>query len=422
MFDRAVIARKEEACNHRYRGELGSAGLVRYTVGQCQDWRTRLEPARDAKGAYTRALTKDEERFMLNEWLLCKIDVEYYLERYATINIEGSGLGTIYPLWESQRFILDRMAAIERSWDGDPFADGVLVHVLKARQLGASSLSQALLAHRLTTHTNTFGLVASDVPESSAFLFDMFERIVEHQPWYVRPDVMEHVKNGEMLFETASHLWVGSGKSTRGTEGKRGQLGRGKTLSALHLSELSTWEDYAQIDGALMPAVPVSPRTLMIKESTAKGRQNGWHQDWLAARSGKSRFRNIFVPWYVEPSKYSMTPPAGWIPSDTTQIHAARCEAQGPRYLGHAVTLARPQIYWYEIKRSEYEAKNDLGTFLEEYAADDDECFVYSGKSVFSLAVQQRVREQMKPLSGVILIQPHRDLVEPGLVRQVVDA
>src|SRR5947207_2102855 len=54
--------------------------------------------------------------------------------RFVMIDDAGHGLRPLYPLWESQIYVLDRLGDLERQrWDTHP--DGLLLNVLKARQL-----------------------------------------------------------------------------------------------------------------------------------------------------------------------------------------------------------------------------------------------------------------------------------------------
>jgi hypothetical protein len=218
-----------------------------------------------------------------------------------------------------------------------------------------------------------------------------------------------------MLFDTESHIWVASGKSTRGTSKEagagRGQLGRGKTISFAHLSELSTWENPHQLDDAFLHAVPRHWRTFVMMESTAKGRGNWWHKHWELSKDGVGRFAPIFIPWYGEPGKYSLPAPIDWSPNVVTQGHARLCEAAGPRWLKRTISLTRDQLYWYETERAVAEAKDNLGKFIEEVgAADDIECFQYAGKSIFGHALIERMKRESCPLAGMVEILPFREL------------
>lgn len=374
----------------------------------------RLAGAVDAEGQLTRRLTPQEDTFIANERLLTKIDYRYCAERYHKIRGDN-GLQPLFPLWEPQRIILDKLADIQlaRTRAGHP--DGLLANVLKARQEGVSTLTQSLCAHRVTTHTHVNALTASDVPENSGSegLFGKFELLVDNLPWYLRPGTKFHKKDTHWAFDNHSWMTVESGKSMKGglqeEGGTKGNLGRSKTFTVLHLSEVSTWERPEQIDDGLMPAVPRSPRTLGLKESTAKGRHNWHHEDWELSVRGRGRWVPIFLPWYAL-ERYWLPAPLDWSPAQSTLLHAAKAEKEGPTWLGRPVRLSRNQLYWYEDTRASYAEKGNLAKFLEEYAADPEECFQHSGRSIFSIDQLQWLESLAKPPIDVWAINPAKDL------------
>lgn len=410
MYHQEVTSASVHTLEEHYRPRQP---LRAYTPLEVEEWKDRLSDVLDSKGRHTRQVTAEEQTFIINEWILTKASYQYWAERYCYITLEGAGFGPMFPLFDSQKLMLDEAARLEKkAFDGESMG-GVLLAILKARQLGASTWAESMLTHRATTQNHVYGLIASDVPgaEGSGYFFGMFEQMVDALPWWLAPKVLEHVKDEELLFHGGTHIWVAAGKSTRGTTGNRGQIGRGKTVSVLHLSELSTWEDPGQLDGSLFPSIPLNnPRVLGMCESTAKGRNNWWHKHWDKAVSGKSRWHPIFIPWYAEPSKYRLNAPSEWTPSPTTLAHAKRCEETGPRWMHHPVKLNRDQLFWYESTRAEFEVDNNLSLFLEEYAADPEEAFQHSGKGLFSSVVLQRVQDSVKPLSGVVEVVPNREL------------
>ncbi len=365
-----------------------------------------------------RPLTPDEALFIRAERLLSTFDYRYWAERYCYIGKGGLALESLYPLWESQEMFLRALGKLEAQILAKERHDGIFVRGLKARQLGWSTMAQSLLAHRTASQGWTTALLASDTPDGSDSLFDMQERIIDALPWYMRPTIVERQKNDELVYESGARLLWAAGRSTRGQskeaggQGAKGQLGRGKTVSAFHLSELSTWDNPGQIRSAFYPAVPRHPRVLGLEESTAKGRHNYWHDAWLAAIHGTDdrRPEPVFVGWYAEPKKYAWPAPSTWGPSSQTLAHARKVELDAPRWMGHALSLTRAQLYWYEETRRAYEASDDLATFLEEFAADPDECFQHSGRSVFSLGVRQRVDEARKPALAYYAIEPRMDI------------
>lgn len=412
MFDQRIVeARMRQLYD---AGFTNRAPLREVSPQEAEEMTRRLDEVWNPqlKGP-AREFTPEEARFVINERLMVQASYRYFAERYCKINVKGGALRNMYPLLDSQEFILKRLAEEEWKIHEGGREDGLLVNLLKgARQIGGSTLAESVGAYIFTTREHIFGLVAADVPETSAFMFDMFERMVENLPWWLSVGVVNHVKDKEMLFETQSHIWVGSGRSTRGTEGQRGQLGRAKSLTFVHLSELSTWEEAQakQIGGSLLPTMHPEMRPFALFESTAKGRDNWWHKHWKVSAAGKNRFVNLFIPWYVERS-YKRNPPSDWTPAPATLAHAKHCEDTSARYLGKTVQLTKEQLFWYEFTRTSYEEMDDLKTFIEEFGSvTDDETFQHSGYSIFTAKVQQRIRDQSRPILGVVEIKPQREL------------
>lgn len=418
MYSPAVVAAKEA----RLLRELGDAlpeGLPIHPVGYCHSLQKELKDIWDpAERVQTRPFSQEEQAFVATEQLRCTLDWAYAAERYIWINYEGQSLRPMYPLWESQRLMLEELGRQEElRWKaGHP--DGLLFNVLKGRQLGASTWVQSLLAHRVLTHGHVRTLIASDVPQNSGSegLFGMLELVVEHWPWWLKPKEKFHTKNKHIMWENGSRVIVESGKSMKGglqeEGGEKGQLGRSKTFSAVHLSEISSWERPDQINSSLLPAVPRTPRTLMGRESTALGRNDYWHQEWKLAASGQDpRFFNIFIPWYAESTKYWLPYPDGWVPRDETLAFAQRVQQVGPTYMHRAVRLSKEQLYWYELNRQAAIAREELYRFLSEYPSEPEEAFQNSGRSIFSLETQARVTTQARPLLDLWLVAPRSELL-----------
>jgi hypothetical protein len=277
-------------------------------------------------------------------------------------------------------------------------------------------MGAALITHRVTTQTHVRALIASDVPDNSGSegLFGMYERIVANLPWFLKPEEQFHTKSQHLIFQSGSAIFVESGKSMKGglqeKGATKGSLGRSRTYSTLHLTELALWDRPEQVDDALMPAVPRSARTLAVKESTAKGRHNWHHEDWMVGERGQGRFRNIFIPWFAEEKKNWLPPRPGWVPSEDTLAHARRAEQDGPRWLHRPVHLTAPQLFWYEEERAIAVAKNQLSKFLEEQAADPAEAFQHAGRSIFTIDQLQYLTRLAKPMIDCWSVQPAKDL------------
>lgn len=369
-----------------------------------------LEALRSEGGALHRPLKPEEERWILNELTLSKASFEYWGTRYALIKTKEAESSPLFPLFESQSIILDRIGKIEESCVSGERLDGILVAILKARQLGASTLSEAMLAHRAFLYGNTTALIAADTPDQSSFLYNMLERIYDNLPWWMKPEQKYREKGNQLYFGgTDSLILVEAGKSVRGgaTMGQeRGQMARGKTIPLAHLSEISTWENAAQIDDALLPAIPRHHRTLALFESTARGRGNEWHDIWLVAQKGIGRILPIFIPWYGESKTYISRAPVGWEPSELSLAHAERALEVSAKWCGKTIRLTRDQLYWWETERAAAKEKRKLHVFLAEYCADPSEAFQNTGQSVFPFEVLHDIRQRIKEPEVIVEVQP----------------
>lgn len=419
MYAEAVIASRQRRLEAQFAATLPPEGLIRYPVPACHAMKADLDRIWDPEEQHqTRPFSQEEEGFVVNEQLLSKVDYRYAAERYLYINKAGQQLASLFPLWASQELLLGALARQEEQRWRTRHPDGLLANVIKGRQLGCSTWVQSLLAHRVLTHGQVRALIASDVPQNSGSegLFGMLELMVEQWPWWLKPKERFHTKNKHIMWENGSRVIVESGKSMKGglleEGGEKGQLGRSKTFSAAHLSEITTWERPDQINASLLPAMPSTPRTLCVRESTAMGRNNYWHQEWNLAAAGEDpRFFNIFIPWYAESSQYWLPYPPEWIPSDDTLHFARRAQQEGPKYMGRPVILSKEQLYWYELQKRAAIKREVLYTFLSEYPAEPEEAFQNSGRSIFSIETLTRIQHQARPLADLWRVAPRAELL-----------
>jgi hypothetical protein len=421
MYHPDLIAEDEADASRAFQS-IYRSDLPTYSVDDSAVLTAQLMQATDESGTLARPLSDDEQRFIGSTQIRVVYDFPYFAERFVWIDEEGHGLRRLSPLWESQKMVLEQLGRIELQNVQTGSPDGLLLNVLKARQLGVSTLAESLVAHRLVTRSHIRGLSGADVEEQAGYLFRMVVRIYDQLPWFLKPGKVYFNKNRELSLANQCYLKTAWGKSTRGAlqtisgaEGSKGAIGRGQTYSVVHISELPTWENPEQLDTALLPAIPYNSDTLVLYEATAEFAGDWWHQHWLASGEGEGRFKNIFIPWSAEPKKYSLPAPPDWSPNATTLTHAAKCERDSPKWFaGKTVRLSREQLYWYEKTRSFYEKKGQLFKFLKEYPADDQECFQYAGRSVFTLDQLEQIDRagSRRPLKDVWAVEPALEIAQ----------
>lgn len=293
-----------------------------------------------------------------------------YIENCLKIKTKS---GTVVPfrLNDAQRKLY---AVAKRQQDaGKP----VRLIILKARQLGFSTLTEGLIFHACATRRNVNALIVAHREDATANLFRMSKLFYDELPAPVKP--MLRASNAqELVFENPSKLRsereARPGLRSRircATAGGRG-IGRSDTLQCVHLSEYAFWPDGA--DGkastlaGILQAVPSLPGTMVVIESTANGFED-FKERWDAAVAGENDFEPVFFAWFENPD-YSMpvVPGTEWTAEE--------------RELRDAYRLTDGQLQW----RRWCIANNcggSLDMFRQEYPASPGEAFLHSGTGVF---------------------------------------
>jgi hypothetical protein len=293
-----------------------------------------------------------------------------YIESCLKIKTKS---GTVVPfrLNDAQRKLY---AVAKRQQDaGKP----VRLIILKARQLGFSTLTEGLIFHSCATRENVNALIVAHREDATANLFRMSKLFYDELPKPVKP--MLRASNAqELVFENPSKLRsereAKPGLRSRircATAGGRG-IGRSDTLQCVHLSEYAFWPDGA--DGkastlaGILQAVPSMPGTMVVIESTANGFED-FKERWDAAVAGENDFEPVFFAWFENP-EYAMpvVPGTEWTPEE--------------RELRDAYQLSDEQLQW----RRWCIANNcggSLDMFRQEYPASPGEAFLHSGTGVF---------------------------------------
>lgn len=415
MYDPGLIAAQQDRFLRSALGKPFPHGFPDLSTHDCRVLTAGIVQAYDPEaGQLTRRLTAEEDAFIAMARLRVTYDAPWYLEVFVWIDEEGHGLRSLFPLWDSQRFALEKLARMERKSAETGNLDGLLLNILKVRQVGISTLGMALVSHRIFTGPYLRSIAGSDTEEQAKYLFRMVERIYDHLPYFLKPEkIVPYNAGRELNLSNKSSIKTAWGKSTRGalqeTGGTKGNIERGRTNSCVHISELATWDNPEQLDGSLLPGIPISPKVLVLFESTAESAGDWWHRHWQATAEGAGRFENLFIPW---PVKYAQPAPTEWVPNEETVRVCASIERDSPQWVGESLRLTRDHLFWYESKRAYYAKKNQLGQFFKEYPSNPDECFQYSGRSVFSLEELAQIDQCARGVIDVWAVEPSREIAE----------
>lgn len=242
----------------------------------------------------------------------------------------------------------------------------IRIIILKARQMGFSTETEAVIFKNVVTHHNYNAGIVAHKEDSTANLFNMSKRMLEYLPEDIKPE-RKKSNAKELVFNNEQGTGLDSRMKVM-TAGGKG-IGRSDTFTALHLSELAFWEgDKKATMTGLLQAVPNTPDSMIIIESTANGYEY-FKEMWDSAVAGENDFYPLFIGWN-ELKEYSM-PYTGF---DLTQEE---------KDLQKQYNLTLEQLTWRRwcIKNN---CSNDINQFKQEYPICPEEAFLSTGNCYFN--------------------------------------
>lgn len=305
-----------------------------------------------------------------------------YIENFLKIRTKQ---GTVVPfrLNDAQNRLYE---TIKARWNANK---PVRVIILKARQMGFSTLTEGLVFWGTATADNVDSMIVAHTDEATGNIFRMSKLFYDMLPPEIRPQ--RQASNAqELSFNRPSHSKEGSdGLRSRircATAGGKG-IGRSYTLRFLHMSEFAFWPgNKMETFTGLMQAVPDEAHTLVVVESTANGFEEFkdlWDQAVQAQRDGdEDGFIPIFFPWF-EMQEYRRSVPADFVPT------------QEELDLQAQFGLDLEQLAWRRwcIKVN---CGGDINMFHQEYPSTPEEAFIATGQSVFDKQVLIKRIEEVR--------------------------
>lgn len=239
------------------------------------------------------------------------------------------------------------------------------VIILKARQMGFSTLTEAILFKRTATKQNTNSGIITHKNDATTNLFNMSKLFLQELPTPLKPQTKASNAQ-EIIFDNKAGTGLRSKIKCMTAAGDG--VGRSDTFQNLHLSEVSSWNNAKEILDGLLQAVPNTPDSLIIIESTAKG-YDYFKELWDKACDGENDFEPLFCAWW-ELDEYRLPCGNGFTLSEE-EIE-----------LKELYNLDNEQLAWRRwcIRNN---CGNDINTFKQEYPACPEEAFLSSGECIF---------------------------------------
>lgn len=296
------------------------------------------------------------------------INTKKYIENFVKIRDKKSNIVPLV-LNKAQQRLYDVIRSQKQN--NQP----VRVIILKARQLGFSTVTGGFIMKETATHKNKQAAIVAHQEDSTTNLFNMYKLMYQNLPPEIKPSQLASNAK-ELVFDNKSHTGLNS--RIRCMTAGTGGVGRSFTINYLHISELAFWKsDVKETMLGLMQAVPNTPDSMVIIESTANGYEE-YQERWEAAVKGESDFYPLFVGWN-ELEEYSM-PYSGFELTD--EEHSIQ----------DTYNLTNDQLEWRRwcIKNN---CGGDVRLFKQEYPISPEEAFLTTGDCVFD---QEKIMQRLK--------------------------
>lgn len=316
-------------------------------------------------------------------------DTQWYMENFLKIRDKSAEV-IPFKLNKAQNIVMEQMRKDQEAGKPKRYI------VLKARQMGLSTLFEGIIFQDTSTQENKNSLIVAHEEGASSNLFNMSKLFFDYLPEVIKP--MKKYANGKILsFENPTNIDAEKAKNpglrskiSIATAGS-GEVGRSATYHNIHASEVAFFPDAKTTMLGLLQSVPDRPNTMVVLESTANGVGDWFHDMWVRAEKGENEYTPIFLPWFIQ-EEYSRD---------------FRTKAEREQFISDVNTPSRDAdgnihySYEYELKEKHnltYEqlnwrrwtirnkAQGDELLFMQEYPATPEESFISSGRPRFSVS------------------------------------
>lgn len=344
--------------------------------------------------------TLAEKQWIYNEIAMCAASFKYWFFRYFFLKNKANRI--VRPdVLVAQLVFLAILADLNRQ------RLPIKLLVLKARQLGMSTITEAIILWIATFFKGCHCVISSAEEEKSVEMAQMVWTPLERFPLWMRHTLTrDDVSKGPEFAETASDISIQHGAKKKG-------IARGSTPIAAHLSEVPYYHDPTEtVEASLLNAMHEDARMFLVLEGTAKKKGDWWHNLWEKEREGEregtSQFKLIFLPWYVGRDKY---PTADWlrnhpIPDNWQPLKETIKQAKQARlyvattellrkHLGEGWEMPIEQMWCWEHRYVNAKRTDEsLKKFHAEFASDEKTCFQSRRWSAFAFELLEKLLAQ----------------------------
>jgi hypothetical protein len=271
----------------------------------------------------------------------------------------------------------EMIAEVERQYNADK---PVRIIVLKARQLGISTLTEGTLFLWNFFHPGSGQLVIAHDTKSTRSLFEKTKLYWKTWPGRRAYKLTSDTQH-RLLWEHLSSMEVATARNVASA--------RGMTIHGVHASEVAFWDDPETLFTGLNQTIPNRKGTIIVMESTANGTGDYFHTQWKRAEVGGSDYAPLFFPWWKH---YEYTARHAMLDPNCDYLDADE------RWLRDNLGLDDDRLAWRRWA-IENLFNGDPEMFKQEYPATPSEAFLATGTNVFPL---EKLKECHKPERGMV--------------------
>jgi DNA-directed RNA polymerase subunit RPC12/RpoP len=401
--------------NERWKRDPGTALIVdRFNRPEKSDWSL---------------LTAKETDFLYAEIKRCHDFGFVYTARNYFWIVDKDQQDVPFSLWESQELVFAELQRLKRL--GRPQR----LYILKSRQLGCSTLIDALIAYNCMFKPNRTAIIVSYNKPHTEMLFGKVSHIYDKLPWWLRPMLYTRKYDEGLIFDNPDkdQRTANPGLNSRiviQPSGAYGGVGQGYTISDCHLSELSDFDQgKAQeiVEGDLRWALTSNPDGIQVIETTGKGAGTYTESLWQAQYEllDLATWRPLFLGWFFEKRNTREPEPHWEPPAEEAAMRkrieeewvscnncgfmrqmALRLDSDEGRECGECgkgkyqpYVLSDAQLRWYWQERLNAESKKDpeaIKTFRQEVSATAEDAFQSFGYDVFPASAVNWVNQTVR--------------------------
>ncbi len=203
----------------------------------------------------------------------------YFINTYCKIPHPGKGL-IPFKTYDFQGDLVDNLA-LHR-----------FIVVLKARQLGISTITAAYIAWLVLFHRDKNVLIVATKLSTAANLVKKVKIILKNLP--------EWIRIADLTIDNKNSIELSNGSQVKASS-TSGDAGRSEALSLLVIDEAAHIDGLDELWTGLYPTISTGGRCIAI--STPNGVGDWFHETYVGAESAENEFFPVNLRWDVHPDR-----------------------------------------------------------------------------------------------------------------------